>query len=124
MQLGKAKFAAIIAIVTIINFFIGGGFMYLIDTTWIYDRVQERKEYINSGLKLCTESLELSNQLTKNCSSAYTLATSCAANIDTCDLYHSTNDMRDLNTQRSLLQTQLNLLTRDLEAFTKKLESL
>ncbi len=124
MQLGKAKFAAIIAIVAIINFLLGGGLMYLIDTTWIYDRVHERKEYIETGLKLCAESLDISNRLTKNCTNAYNLARLCVVNIDSCDLYQSTNDLRNLNIQRSLLQTQLNIQTQELEPFTKKLEPL
>ena len=96
MHLNKRKFAAIVAISTILGVFVGGGSMN------IYGKMNNKVIQYSSAL-------DVSKQLTNNCYDAFYTTSMCSTEKG-CDIVSTARSLSRLNLERKILETKLNQL--------------
>jgi hypothetical protein len=123
MRISKTKLVAIVAITAIANFLIGGGFMYLIDSTWIDNQVAAHKDRLDNRMIRYIEAVEVSNQMTDNCYDAFYTVSECSTK-DGCDFESTIDSLTELNIKRKILREKLDLLLDDTEVTWSKIQPL
>ena len=103
------KVAILMGGVAITGFLIGWWFMYLIDTTWIYDKVERRKAQIDSRMTQYTYALDVSHQMVNNCYDAFYTVSKCSTK-DGCDFASTVDSLSELNFKRKILKIKLDQL--------------
>ena len=109
----------IVALTVITSFLFGGGFMYLIDSTWVYNKVEWKKEQLKSQMTRYTDALDVSHQMVNNCYDAFYAVSNCSTK-DGCDLVFTTDSLSELNLERKILKLKLNQLLDGTEASWSK----
>ncbi len=100
------KVAILTGGVAITGFLVGGWFMYLIDTTWIYNKVERRKAQLDSRM---TDALDVSHQMVNNCYDAFYTVSKCSTR-DGCDFASTVDSLSELNFKRKILKLKLDQL--------------
>lgn len=103
------KVAILMGGVAITGFLIGGWFMYLIDTTWIYNKVERRKAQLDSKMTQYTEALDVSYDMVNNCYDAFYTVSKCSTK-DGCDFESTVDSLSELNFRRKILKLKLDQL--------------
>ncbi len=103
MQLGKGKLIAIVAITAILNSFIDGGIMYLVDSTWVDDKVERKKDQLDNKMIRYLDALDVSQQMVDNCYEAFYTVSECSKG-DGCDFAKTIDSLTDLNVERKILR--------------------
>lgn len=88
---------------------IGGWLMYLIDTTWVYDKVERRKQQFNTRINRYSEALDVSSQMLNNCYEAFYTVSECSTK-EGCDYISTVNTLSKLNRERKNLEFKLDQL--------------
>lgn len=109
MQLSKTKLIAIVAITAILNFLLGGGFMYLVDTTWVNSQVESKRSQFNTKVTNYTDALDVSYSMVTNCYEAFYTVAECTKK-EGCDFVTTADSLTDLNVERKLLRQKLDQL--------------
>lgn len=94
---------------SIIFFLLGGGFMYLVDTTWVYDKVDRHKDKLNTNLVRYSDALDVSQRMTTNCYDAFYTVSECSKEGG-CNFEAIINTLTDLNLERKILKFKLDQL--------------
>ena len=94
---------------SIISFLLGGGFMYLVDTTWVYDKLDRHKDKLNSNLTRYSDALDVSQRMTDNCHDAFYTVSECSKEGG-CNFEATVNTLTELNLERKLLKLKLDQL--------------
>lgn len=119
MQVSKTKLIAIVAITAIAYFFIGGGFIYLVDTTWVYDKVERKKELLNNKMIRYSDAIDVTHQMVNNCYDAFYAVSDCSTK-DGCDFRTTVDTLTELNVERKILRLKLDELLDGTEASWSK----
>lgn len=98
---------------------IGGWLMYLIDITWVYDKVERRKEQATSRLNKYADALDVSHQMVNNCYDAFYTVSKCSTE-DGCDLVSTADSLTELNFERKILKLKFDHLLEDTETSWSK----
>jgi hypothetical protein len=93
-------------------FLFGAGSMYLIDSTWVYDRVEKNKEQLNNKMTRYIDALDVSHRMVSNCYDAFYTVSRCSTK-DGCDLVSTADSLSELNLERKILKVKLNQLLND-----------
>lgn len=64
----------------------------------------------------CYQSLQAADALIGNCNEAYTVATTCVANISSCNVPAATTKLEQLNTQKTTLESSFSGLVKDADS--------
>lgn len=110
MRITKEAILIIAAVIT--GMIIGGWIMYLIDTTWVYDKVERRKEQFNTKLNRYNDALDVSNEMVNNCYDAFYTVSKCSTK-DGCDFAATVDTLSELNFKRKILKLKLDHLLED-----------
>lgn len=97
------------ALIVITSFLFGAGGMYLIDTTWVNDKVEKNKEQLNSKKARYSEALNVSHQLLNNCYDALSTTSRCSTSKG-CYFESTVYSLIELNAERKVLQKKLDQL--------------
>lgn len=103
------KVAILMGGVAITGFLIGGWFMYLIDATWIFNKVERRKAELDTKMTRYTDAVNVSHQMVNNCYDAFYTVSRCSTK-DGCDLVSTADSLNELNFKRKILKLKLNQL--------------
>lgn len=104
-----------IVFISLTSFILGGGFMYLVDTTWVYDRVDRYKEKTRNERSNLMEALDVSQQLLTNSYEAFNTISSCTTKSG-CDFNQTAEALTELNIKRKILRLKLDQLLDGTEA--------
>lgn len=83
--------------------------MYLIDTPWIYNKIERRKAQLDSRMTQYTDALDVSHQMVNNCYDAFYTVSKCSTK-DGCDFATTVGSLSELNFKRKILKLKLDLL--------------
>ena len=97
------KVAILMGGVAITGFLIGGWFMYLIDATWIFNKVERRKADLDTKMTRYTNAIEVSHQMVNNCYDAFYTVSKCSTK-DGCGFIETATKLHDLNQERERLE--------------------
>lgn len=103
------KVAILMGGVAVAGFLVGGWFMYLIDTTWIYNKVERRKAQLDSRMTKYTDALDVSRNMVNNCYDAFYIVSKCSTK-DGCDFATTVDSLTELNFERKILKLKLDHL--------------
>lgn len=100
-------------------FLFGAGSMYLIDSTWVYDKVERSKEQSNKKVERYVEAIDVSQQLLDNSYDAFFTVSQCSTKVG-CDFVSTVYSLTALNIERKILQRRLDQLLEETEARSAK----
>lgn len=89
---------------------------------YTFDLKQQHEAYMLKGRAImsnCIASMEVSNKLTTNCSSAFNITKACMLHLDRCDLNAEQAKLKVLNDEKIELETQLNRLVKETTTLLK-----
>lgn len=105
--------------IALTSFVLGGWFMYLVDTTWVYDKVEGSKEKSNDKMARYIEALDVSHQMLDNSYDAFYLVSECSTKAG-CDFVSTADSLTELNIERKILRRKLDQLLDGTEASWSK----
>lgn len=94
-------------------FLFGAGSMYLIDSTWVYDKVDRGKEKVASKATQYSQALDVSQNMVSNCYDAFYTIAECSR-AGGCDFKSTADSLTELNIERKVLRLELDLLLSEL----------
>lgn len=97
--------------------------MYLVDSTWVYDKVDKNKDQLNSKITRYTDALDVSNRMLSNSYEAFYTVSECSTKAG-CDFKSTIDLLTELNVERKILRLKLNQLLDGTEASWSKNYSL
>lgn len=97
----------------------GAGAMYLIDSTWVYDKVEKNKELQKDKIARYIEALNVSHQLLNNSYDAFYTVSECSTKVG-CNFVSTIDSLTELNIERKILRLKLNQLLDGTEASWSK----
>lgn len=80
--------------------------MYLIDSTWVYDKIERNKEKVNDHMIRYVEALEISHQLLNNSYDAFYTISKCSTKAG-CDFESTADSLIELSIKRKILRLKL-----------------
>lgn len=86
--------------------------MYLIDATWIFNKVERRKAELNTKMAQYTDAIDVSHQMVNNCYDAFYTVSKCSTK-EGCDLVATADSLSELNFKRKILKLKLDQLLDD-----------
>lgn len=90
-------------------FFLGGGLMYTIDSTWLNDRVEAKQNQVNEKLTKYTDALDTSYRMVTNCYDAFYAVSDCIKG-ENCNAESTLDSLTELNLKRKILKHKLDQL--------------
>lgn len=93
--------------------------MYLVDTTWVYDKVDKNKNLLNSKLTRYVDALDISHRMLSNSYEAFYTVSECSTKAG-CDFKSTIDSLTELNIERKILRLKLNGLLDDTEVLPIK----
>lgn len=111
------------ATMVITCFLFGAGAMYLIDSTWVYNKVERNKELQKDKMARYVEALDVSHQLLNNSYDAFYTISECSTKVG-CNFASTIDSLTELNIERKILRLKLNKLLDGSEASWSKNSSL
>ncbi len=92
-----------------ICFFFGGGFMYLVDSTWINDKLQAKQAGLDNKMIRYSDAIDVSQQMVNNCYDAFYTVSECNTKGG-CDFKSTVDSLTELNIERKILRQKLDRL--------------
>lgn len=111
------------ATMVITCFMFGAGSMYLIDSTWVYDKVEKAKEKQKDKMERYVEALDVSHRMLNNSYKAFYTISECSTKAG-CDFVETATSLSELNFERKVLKLKLDLILEGTEASWSKQSSL
>lgn len=78
-------------------------------------QIQTQKKLTARILSNAVQSMNASQKLANSCSNAYNTATTCVANIKSCNIEEQTKKLDEFNAQRIQADQQINLANKDIQ---------
>jgi hypothetical protein len=106
-----------------ICFFLGGGLMYAIDSTWFNDKVEAKQNQANEKLTKYTDALDTSYRMVMNCYDAIYAVSDCIKS-ENCNAESTIDSLTELNIKRKILKQKLDQLLDGTDTLSSKKGSL
>lgn len=94
-------------------FLFGAGSMYLIDSSWVYDKVERSKDKQKDKMEGYVEALDVSRRMLSNSYKAFYTISECSTK-EGCDFVETADTLSELNFERKVLKLKLDLLLDEL----------
>lgn len=87
----------------------GAGAMYLIDSNWVYDKIERNKDQTNDKMTRYVDALDVSHRLVNNAYDAFYTISECNTSKG-CDFKSTVDSLTELNIERKILRLKLDQL--------------
>lgn len=93
--------------------------MYPVDTAWVYDKVERRKDQLSSKMIRYSDAIDVSQKMVNNCYDAFYTVSECSTK-NGCDFKSTVDSLIELNLERKILKLKLDQLLDGTEASWSK----
>lgn len=83
--------------------------MYLVDSTWVYDKVDKNKDQLGSKMTRYIDALDVSHRMLSNSYEAFYTVSECSTSKG-CDFKSTVDSLTELNIERKILRLKLDRL--------------